>query len=61
MKRQRKVYLVMGHCLNTKVTYVSEVCSSKKKAEVHMYWISALMAKETDQDRTYWIYDARVA
>lgn len=61
MKRNRKVYLVMGHCLNTKVTYVSEVCSSKKKAEVHMHWISALMAKEEGEARSYWIYDARVA
>ena len=62
MKRERKVYIVMGYEYKNKVTYVSEVCSSRKKAEEHMKWISLLMSKEEGEfSRTYWIYDARVA
>lgn len=62
MKRERKVYIVMGYEYKNKVTYVSEVCSSKKKAEHYKKWISHLMAKEEGEfARTYWIYDARVA
>lgn len=60
--KSRKVYIVIGYAHDTKVTYVSEVCSSRRKAEEHKKWISHLMAKEEGEfSRTYWIYDARVA
>ena len=59
MKSNRKVYIVMGYAFDTKSTYVSEVCSSKKKAEEHEKYMTALM-KGTDHERIYWVYDARV-
>jgi hypothetical protein len=57
--KNRKVYIVMGHCAKTKSTYVSEVCTTKKKAEDYKEYIEVLM-KKNDLERYYWIYDARV-
>jgi hypothetical protein len=60
MKKERKVYIVMGYDYNLKITYISEICSSKKKAENHMKWMSTLMDKP-ETPRAYWVYDGRVA
>ena len=60
MKKSRKVYIVIGYAVDTRVTYISEICSSKKKAENHMKWMSTLMDKP-ETPRAYWVYDARVA
>ena len=59
--KNRKVYIVMCHHHNHRTTYISEVCSSKKKAEECMHNISTIMAKyEPENPRTYWIYDQRI-
>jgi hypothetical protein len=60
MKKERKVYIVMGYAVDTRVTYISEICSSKKKAESHQKYMTELMDK-TEHPRTYWVYDGRVA
>jgi len=60
MKKNRKVYIVMGYAVDTRVTYISEICSSKKKAESHQKYMTELMDK-TETPRTYWVYDGRVA
>jgi hypothetical protein len=57
--KNRKVYIVMGHDAKTKSTYVSEVCTTKKKAEEYKKYIEILMKKD-DNERYYWVYDARV-
>jgi hypothetical protein len=49
----------MGHDAKTKSTYVSEVCTTKKKAEEYKKYIEILMKKD-DNERYYWVYDARV-
>ena len=36
---RRKVYIVMGHCHKTKCTYISEICSSRKKADEYCEYI----------------------
>lgn len=60
--KNRKVYIVMGHCGKRNSTYISEVCTSKKKAEEYKKYIEVLMKKSEGDDfqRSYWIYDARV-
>jgi hypothetical protein len=60
MKKSRKVYIVMGYASNTETTYISEICSSKKKAESHQKYMTELMDKH-ETPRIYWIYDGRVA
>ena len=60
--KSRKVYLVMCHHVPHKETYVSEACTSKKKAEEYMKYISKVMAEhDPDNMRSYWIYDVRVS
>lgn len=58
MKKDRKVYCVMCYVYSTQCTYVSNVCSSKKKAEAHKIFIEDVMS--TEPPRVYWVYDARV-
>ena len=59
--KNRRVYIVMCYNHNDKCTYISEVCSNKKKAEEHQEYISTLMARsEPDVIRYYWIFDQRV-
>ena len=62
MKKNRKVYIVMGHAFDTKSTYISEVCTSKKKADAHQKYMSELMARADTGFglRVYWVHDARV-
>lgn len=60
MRKDRKVYLVMGYAHGTHTTYVSEVCSSRKKAEAHKNYITEVMDKHSSELHTYWVYDARV-
>lgn len=60
MKKYRKVYIVIGYAIDTRVTYISEICSSKKKAELHQKYMTELMDK-SETPRSYWIYDGRVA
>lgn len=60
--KNRKVYIVMGYAFDTKSTYISEVCSTKKKAEQHKEWMEEVMEKHGDGVlRAYWVYDSRVA
>lgn len=57
----RKVYIVMCSNLTNKYVYISEVCSSKKKANEHRDFISDLMARdEPEVARAYWVTDMRV-
>ena len=60
MKKSRKVYIVMGHAFDTKSTYISEVCTSKKKADAHQKYMSELMERTEYGMRVYWVHDARV-
>lgn len=60
MKKDRKVYCVMCYVYSTQCTYVSNVCSSKKKAEAHKKYIEDVMSKGGEPPRVYWVYDARV-
>jgi|688.fasta_scaffold53242_2 hypothetical protein len=55
--KNRKVYIVMGHDVKTKSTYVSEVHTTMKKAEEYKGYIEEVMK---DEDRYYFIYDVRV-
>ena len=58
---KRKVYIVMCSHLTHNYVYISEVCSSKKKAEEHKSYISEVMAKhEPEATRAYWVTDMRV-
>lgn len=60
--KSRKVYLVMCHHVPHKETYVSEVCSTMKKAEKYKEYISKVMAEhDPDNPRAYWIFDMRVS
>lgn len=59
--RNRKVYIVMCSNLTHNYVYISEVCSSKKKADEHKDYISKLMEKhEPDVSRAYWVHEQRV-
>lgn len=59
-KLNRKIYIVMGHNYKTSVTYISEVCSSKKKADEHRNYISELMNRDEPGNYYHWVYDQRV-
>ena len=60
-KINRKVYIVMAHNLTLKSTYISEVCSSRKKAEEARDYISMVMSKhDPDSHYYHWVYDQRV-
>lgn len=61
MNKSRKVYIVVGYKYSTKSTYISEVCSNKKKAEEFCKYINDVMAKhDPDDNYSHWVYDARV-
>ncbi len=60
MKKPRKVYIVMGYACDTKNTYISEVCSSRKKAEAHQKFMEEVMQKHEPYNRVYWVFDQRV-
>ncbi len=61
MKRDRKVYIVMAYDHTLQSTYISEVCSSKKKAREHEEFISGVMKKhEPGKLYTHWVCDMRV-
>jgi hypothetical protein len=58
---KRKVYIVMCRNITQDYMYISEVCSSKKKADEHKTYISEVMAKhEPENLRAYWVTDMRV-
>lgn len=59
--KSRKIYIVMGYDMKNKYTYISEICSSKKRAEEYKNYIDDLMKKhEPDTLRVYWVYEGRV-
>ena len=61
MAKERKVYIVMAHNFTTKSTYISEVCSNKKKADAFRNYISDVMAKyDPENEYIYWVFDMRV-
>jgi hypothetical protein len=54
--KSRRVHIVICYNLTLKYSYISEVCSNKKKAQEHLDSISKIMEKyEPDMVRTYWI------
>lgn len=62
VSKTRKVYIVMAYNATSKSTYISEVCSSKKKAEEFRNYISGVMAKhDPDNKYIHWVFDQRVA
>lgn len=59
--KTRKVYIVMCYNFTYNNTYISEVCSNRKKAQERMDSISKIMEKyEPESRRIYWIFDQRV-
>ena len=61
MSKSRKVYIVMGYKYSSKSTYISEVCSSKKKADEYCKYISDVLAKhDPGEVYAHWVYDSRV-
>lgn len=59
--KTRRVHIVICYNHTLQSTYISEVCSSKKKAEDHKNYISALMHRDDpDTVRTYWVMSQRV-
>jgi hypothetical protein len=61
MAKERKVYIVMAHNHTTKSTYISEVCSSKSKADAFRNYISVVMSKhDPENEYTHWVFDMRV-
>lgn len=59
--KSRRVHIVMCYNLTLKNTYISEVCSNKKKAQEHLDSISKIMEKyEPDMVRTYWVISEKV-
>jgi hypothetical protein len=57
----RKVYIVMAYNVTTKSTFISEVCSSKKKADKFREYISEVMAKhDPENSYVHWVDSARV-
>lgn len=61
-RNNRKVHIVMAYDHVTNSTYISDVYSSKKKAEEFRVYINRIMNKDEPTFRyTHWIYDLRVA
>lgn len=61
MKKYRRVHIVICYSHTLQCTYISEVCSSKKKAEEHRDYMDNLMRREEpDNLRTYWVASQRV-
>lgn len=60
--KSRNIYLVMGHNITHRNTYVSKVFSTKKKAGEYMSEISDIMSKhDPEVQRTYWIHKEKVS
>jgi len=60
MSKNRIVHLVMGHNVVSRITYVSGVYSSKKKAEEWKDFIETAMKNDSD-GRVYWLLTEKVA
>jgi len=61
-RNNRKVHIVMAYDHVTNSTYISEVCSSKKKAEEFRVYINRIMNKDEPTFRyLHWVYEQRVA
>ena len=61
-RNNRKVHIVMAHDIELNSTYISEICSSKKKAEEFRVYINRVMNKDEPTLRyTHWIVEQRVA
>lgn len=59
--KTRRVHIVLCFSQKWNCTYISEVCTSKKKAEQHRDYIDELMAREEpDNVRTYWVMSQRI-
>ena len=60
-RNNRKVHIVMAHDHVTHSTYISEVCSSKKKAEEFRVYINRLMNEGEPTIRyAHWVCAQRV-
>lgn len=60
--KDRKVYLVMCYHYNHKSTYVSEACTTQKKADKYREYISKVMNEhDPENPRDFWIYEVKVS
>jgi hypothetical protein len=60
-RNNRKVHIVMAHDHVTNETYISEVCSSKKKAEEFQVYINRVMNEGEPTIRyIHWVHEQRV-
>jgi hypothetical protein len=58
MARNKYVYVIMGHNSKYQSTYISRICSNKKKAELEMGFIQKIMR---DDPIVYWTSKERVS
>jgi hypothetical protein len=58
MARNKYVYVIMGHNSKYQATYISRICSNKKKAEHESKYIQDIMRGEPI---VYWVSRERVS
>jgi hypothetical protein len=58
MARNKYVYVVLAHNTQLKCTYISRICSNKKKAELEREFIQKIMR---DDPIVYWTSKERVS
>jgi hypothetical protein len=58
MARNKYVYVIMAHNTQHKATYISRICSNKKKAENEVKYIQDIMKGEPI---VYWTSRERVS
>jgi len=60
-RNNRKVHIVMAHDIKLNSTYISEICSSKKKAEEFRVYINRVMNEYEPTIRyIHWVYEQRI-
>jgi hypothetical protein len=58
MARNKYVYVIMGHNSKYQSTYISRICSNKKKAAEEQRYIESIMQGEPN---VYWTSRERVS
>jgi hypothetical protein len=58
MARNKYVYVIMGHNSKYQATYISRICSNKKKAEDEAKYIEDIMRGEPI---VFWVSKERVS
>ena len=56
--RNKYVYVIMGHNIKYQSTYISRICSNKKKAELQREFIEEIMRNDPI---VYWTSKERVS